>query len=192
VSTWVVFSLLGIGTGSLYAALAIALIVVYRGSGVVNFAIGAMAMIPAVVYAELRTSGDLILPIVVVPNRYSLGAPMGLVPAATIGLAVGAVMAVIADIAVFRPLRGAPPVTSLVASVGVTIVLQALAVRSFGDRSVRTPAILPDDVVSVFSRPFPIDRVWVVVVVVVIAAAVLYVYRATRFGLATRAAFLSQ
>ena len=52
-STWALFALLGVGTGALYAALAMGLIVAYRGSGVVNFAVGAMAMIPAVVYACL-------------------------------------------------------------------------------------------------------------------------------------------
>lgn len=191
-STWALFALLGVGTGALYAALAIALILVYRGSGVVNFAVGAMAMIPAVVYAELRTAGDLVLPVVVVPNRYALGEPMATLPAAAIALAVGTVVSVVAYGLVFRPLRSAPPVTSLVATVGLTIVLQALAVKSFGNRTVRTPPILPDGVIDVFGRPFPVDRLWIVAVVVVLATLVAVGYRATTFGLATRAAFLNE
>ncbi len=188
----VVFSLLGIGTGAMYAALAIAVILVYRGSGVVNFAVGALAMIPAMVYAELRMTGDLVLPVVIVPDRYDLGEPLGFVWAAAIGLAVGTVVSLLAYWAVFRPLRTAPQVTSLVATVGLTIVLQALAVKSFGDRTLRTPPILPDDVVTLFGSPFPIDRVWIVVVVTVVAAAVTWLYRSTRFGHATRAAFLDE
>jgi branched-chain amino acid transport system permease protein len=188
----VLFALLGVGTGALYASLAIAVILVYRGSGVVNFAVGAMAMIPAVVYAELRTSGDLVVPVVLVPNRFTLGEPMALLPAAAIALGVGTAVSVLAYTLIFRPLRSAPPVTSLVATVGLTIVLQALAVKSFGDRTVRTPPILPDDVVSVLGRPFPVDRLWIVAVVGVLAIAVSTAYRATRFGLATRAAFLNE
>ena len=191
-SLWVVFALLGIGTGSLYAAFAIAIIVVYRGSGVVNFAVGAMAMVPAIVYAELRASGDLVLPVIVMPNRYDVGGPWGFWPAAAVGLAVGIIVTLVAERWVFRRLRGAPAVTSLVATVGVTVVAQGLMVRAVGSGTRRTPAILPDDVVEVFGRPFPIDRVWITGVVTLVAVLVAFGYRQTRFGLATRAAFLNE
>lgn len=191
-SSWPFFALLGVGTGALYAAFAMSLIITYRGSGVVNFAVGAMAMIPSMVFAELRDSGDLVLPIVVVPNRYSLGGPMGFVPAALLGLAVGLIVAGVIYVVVIRPLRGAPPLTMLVATVGLTIVLQALAVRGFGNVTRRVSTILPNDVVTIGGRPFPIDRLWLLGAVCLLAAAVVLVYRGTRFGLATRAAFLNE
>lgn len=103
-SVWLVFALLGVGTGSLYAAFAIAIIIVYRGSGVVNFAVGAMAMIPAIVYAELRATGDLVLPVILLPDRYDLGGPWGFWPSACIGLAVGVVFTLVAERLVFRRL----------------------------------------------------------------------------------------
>ncbi|MEL6891530.1 MAG: ABC transporter permease [Actinomycetota bacterium] len=191
-TTWVVFALLGVGTGAMYAALAVGLIVAYRGSGVVNFAVGAMAMIPAVIYAELRTTGDLILPVVVVPNRYAIGGPMEPVPATAIAVAVSAVVSVVVYLLVVRPLRSAPRVTMLVATVGLTIVLEALAVKSFGNRVVRTPSVLPDGDVTVFGRIIPVDRFVIVGVVVVLATVVHLTLRHTRFGLATRAAFLDE
>ena len=46
------FALLGLGAGSLYAIAAIGLVLVYRGSGVVNFAQGAMGMVGAYAYYE--------------------------------------------------------------------------------------------------------------------------------------------
>ena len=88
--TLIVFALLGLGIGAMYAALAVGVIVVYRATGVVNFALGAQAMFPAVVFAELRTSGDLLLPVVVIPNRYSIGDGLGFWPALVIALAIGA------------------------------------------------------------------------------------------------------
>ena len=47
-STALLFMLLGVGVGAMYAALAMGVIVAYRGSGVVNFALGAMAICGAV------------------------------------------------------------------------------------------------------------------------------------------------
>jgi branched-chain amino acid transport system permease protein len=192
VSTWLFFALLGIGTGALYAAFAASVIVVYRGSGVVNFAVGALAMIPAMVFAELRISGDLVLPVVIVPNRFALGDPIDVGPAAAIALVVGLGVAAIVYPLVIRPLRSAPPVTALVATVGLTLVLQSLAVKAFGNVTLRTPTMLPTDVVQLLDRPYPIDRVWMLATVVVLASLVAVTYRATRFGLATRAAFLNE
>lgn len=191
-SEWPFYALLGVGTGALYAAFAMSVIITYRGSGVVNFAVGAMAMIPAMVFAELRQSGDLVIPIVALPNRFELGAPMAFVPAALIGLAVGLAVAALIYGVVIRNLRTAPPVTMLVATVGITLVLQALAVRGFGNVTLRVSSILPDDVISIRGRPFPVDRLWLLASVCVLAGLVAIVYRATRFGLATRAAFLNE
>ena len=50
------FALLGLGAGGLYALAAIGLVLVFRGSGVVNFAQGAMGMVAAYVFYELHVS----------------------------------------------------------------------------------------------------------------------------------------
>ncbi|MGA9278000.1 ABC transporter permease [Ilumatobacter sp.] len=189
---WPFYALLGVGTGAMYAAFAMSVIITYRGSGVVNFAVGAMAMIPAMAFAELRESGDLVIPVVLLPNRFDLGEPMGFVPAALIGMAVGLIVAAIIYLLVIRTLRSAPPVTMLVATVGLTLVLQSLAVRGFGNITLRVSAILPDDVIHLGGRRFPVDRLWLLGGVCLLAAGVAVVYRVTRFGLATRASFLNE
>lgn len=48
------FLLLGAGAGAIIAALGLGLVITHQGSGVVNFALGAMATWPAYVYADLR------------------------------------------------------------------------------------------------------------------------------------------
>lgn len=191
-SDLVLFALLGLATGSMYGALALGVVVVHRGTGVVNFALGAQAMFPAVVYAELRTTGDLILPVVFVPDRYALGPAMGLLPAAAIAVVVGALISVVAYLLVLRPLRDAPPLNVIVATVGMVIVLQALAVRSFGSRTVKTPGILPRSSVEVFGRIVPVDRLWMAGVVLAVALLLGALYGRTRFGLATRAGASSE
>ncbi len=191
-TAWLFYALLGIGTGAMYAAFSLSLIVTYRGSGVVNFAIGSMAMFPAMTFAELRATGDLVLPVVVAPHRVGLGGPLGTMPAAATAVAVGLVLAAAIYALVIRPLRTAPPVTRLVATVGLALTLQAIAVKNFGNTTLRVDGILPDDVVNLLGRAYPIDRVWLLVTACVLAFTVQVTYRRTRFGLATRGAFLNE
>src|SRR3546814_11149817 len=56
VNEYLLFLVLGIGAGALYAALAQGILVAYRGSGVVNLAQGAMAMYGAYTFHELRST----------------------------------------------------------------------------------------------------------------------------------------
>ena len=53
------FAVIGLGAGSLYAIAAIGLVLVYRGSRVVNFAQGAMGMMAAYVFYELHQNWHL-------------------------------------------------------------------------------------------------------------------------------------
>ncbi len=187
-TSWLLFPLLGLGTGAAYAAIALGVIVVHRGSGVVNFAQGALAMYPALVYVELRATGDLRLPVIGIPGRVDLGGPMALGPAILVALVVAAALGAVAHVVVFSHLHDASPLTKLIASVGFTIVLQGLALEQFGNGTRRADAILPADVVGIFGRPAPQDRFWLTAVVVAAGIAIAVVYRRTRFGLATRAA----
>ena len=54
----ILFALLGLGTGALTAGLALGLVVTYRGSGIINLAIGAVAMVTGYSYWALNT-GDI-------------------------------------------------------------------------------------------------------------------------------------
>jgi branched-subunit amino acid ABC-type transport system permease component len=187
VSDWALFGLLGIAAGAVYAAIAVGVILVHRGSGVVNLAQGAMAMFPAVVFVRLRADGELVLPVVGIPGRVDLGGPWPVVPAFAAAVLIGVAIGAVAYLVVFRRLADAPPVTRLVASVGLTIVLQGAAVAQVGTVTRRAEAVLPDDVVDVFG-PVPADRFWLAGLVVVMALAIAALYRYTLFGLATRGA----
>ena len=187
-SDWVQFSLLGLAAGAVYAAIAIGVILVHRGSGVVNLAHGAMAMFPALVFVRLRNEGELVLPVIVVPGRFDVGGPWPLVPAMLVAVVVGVAIGAVAYAVVFRRLASSPPITRLVASVGLTIVLQGAAVAQVGTATQRVDAVLPDDLVDLFGSRFPTDRLWLAATIVLIGSLVGALYRFTRFGLATRAA----
>src|SRR5262245_24283204 len=100
--------LLGLGNGAVFAALALALVLTYRSSGVINFATGAIAMFSAYTYASLR-KGEMLLFLPGLPRSVDIGSEMGFVPAAAIALVVTALLGALLYLVVFRPLRDAPP-----------------------------------------------------------------------------------
>jgi branched-chain amino acid transport system permease protein len=168
------FILLGLGSGALIAALALAVVVTYRGSGIINLATGAVAMLAGYAFWSLRTD--------------VLGARFGTVPALVISLllvlAVGAAIELIA----FRPLRTAAPLAKLVSSLGVLLVAQAAVLLAFGTTQKPEPVVLPQDTVALLGAVIPADRFILAGLVIVAAAGLGALYRWTRFGLATRAA----
>ncbi len=102
-----------------------------------------------------------------------------MVAAAALGLAV--------DGLVFRPLRRAPALARVVASVGLLATLQALAVLWFGADSRPVPSLLPNRPISVLGVDVPRDRLLLAALVVAAAVGLWALYRFTRFGLASRA-----
>ena len=90
-STYVEFLLLGLGNGGVFAALAMALVVTYRSSGVLNFATGAQALYAAYTYSLLR-NGQLLIPIPGIGPTVSVGSNLGFWPALLITLGIQAVM----------------------------------------------------------------------------------------------------
>jgi branched-chain amino acid transport system permease protein len=179
--------LLGVGTGTLVAAIALGVVLTYRGSGVVNFASGAIAMYSAYAYDALRRGGDVFLP--PLPSSVSFGTPLDFLPALLVTLALATVLGLACHLLIFRPLRNAPALTKAIASVGVLIVLQALVVLRFESTTrpvlptlAKDPVRLPGDIVIAS------DQLVLLGIVVAVAALLSVVYRFTRFGLATRAA----
>ena len=69
VSSYVLFLLLGLGSGAVYGILALGLVLKHRSAGVVDFGHGAVAMFIAYVYLGLRDDGTLQFPWVMLPHE---------------------------------------------------------------------------------------------------------------------------
>ena len=185
-TSYLQFLLLGLGPGAVYAALGIGLALTFRSSGVINFAYGAIAMFATYAFLALRVYGDLLLPLPGSPGRIHVGV-MATGVAATVAIAETVATALALHWLVFRPLRKAPPVAGVVASVGLMVAFQALISLQFGSNSIAVPRVLPGGSLSVFGTSIPQDRVYLTAIVVVVAAGLWLVQRFTRFGLASRA-----
>jgi ABC-type branched-subunit amino acid transport system ATPase component/ABC-type branched-subunit amino acid transport system permease subunit len=185
------FLLLGLGNGAVFAALALALVVTFRSSGVVNFATGAIALYTAYLYSFLR-NGELLIPIPGLPKTVHLGGRLTLFPALLISVAAAAVFGLLLYVVVFRPLRNASPVAKAVASIGVMLVIQALLAARVGTQAMSVAAILPKSTYSFAGLRIPADRLWFALLIVGVGVLLALWFRFTRFGLATRAAAESE
>jgi len=191
VSQHVVFLLLGLANGAVFASLALALVVTFRSSGVINFATGAIALFTAYVYAFLRT-GQLLLLVPGLPKTVDLGGELAFAPAAAISVAVACALGLALYGLTFRPLRVAPPVAKAVASLGVMVVMTGVILQRMGTTPVPVDKIFPTEVYELGSLRVSADRLWFACTVVVVALALAAGYRFTRFGLHTRAAAESE
>jgi sulfate-transporting ATPase len=164
------FAVLGLGAGGVYALTAQGVVLIYRGSGVVNFAQGSIGMIGAYTAYLSHENG------VVTPVALALGVGLG----AAIGAAT--------HLLIMRPLRHAPAVSRLVATLGVLTVCLTLGEELWGERARLLAKLLPTDGVTLFDDVVVgKDRLLIVAVAVAVTAVLGVVYRRTRFGLATSA-----
>ncbi len=195
------FALLGLGIGSLYAMLAAGLVIVYKGSGVINFAHGAMAMYGIFTFDAAWNRGELFLPWVDFLPTHTLNVPVRitldsdgswpLVPSMILALLMAAFIGLMAHFLLFRPLRNAAPLGKVVASVGLMLYLQGVALLNFGTSFPQPKAIIGDGSIDNFlglGKPFPVITLYAIGAAIIMGAGLWLVYQYTRFGLATRAA----
>lgn len=184
--------LLGLGVGGVIAALAIGVVVTHRASNVVNFAHAATGTYLALAYYEFRATGDLVQPFLVpfVPSRVHLLDRPVVASALTVTLVVAAVVGLATHQLVFRPLRTAPPLARVVASLGVmTYLIGVMQVRFPTSGAVRNvlDGPLPSGLVTFGDVRVDADRYLLAGGVVAVAVGLSLLGRYTNFGLATRA-----
>lgn len=204
----VVYSLVaGLAVGALYAMLGTGLVVIYRGSGVINLAHGAFGMYGVFTFDEARRTGRLKLPWVDIVPTHRLNLPVtidlvsGETPIGTAALAspvaflaavvMAALIGLVAHVLVFRPLRNTGPLAKVVASVGVMLYLQGVAQLHFGSGRPRAHDILPTTKIRDFvgsGRLLPVATLYLAAIALTAGVVLWSIFRFTRFGLATRAA----
>jgi ABC-type branched-subunit amino acid transport system ATPase component/ABC-type branched-subunit amino acid transport system permease subunit len=189
--TYGTFLFLGLGNGAVFAALAMALVVTYRSSGVLNFATGAQSLYAAYTYTLLR-QGQLLQPIPGLRATLSVGGPMGFLPALLITLGIQALLGAIMYLLVFRPLRNHRAVAKAVASLGLASLLTALVNYQVGTQQLLAGPIYPQQRYTVGGVTIPMDRIWFAVTIIAVALVLTGIFRLTPFGLATRASAESE
>jgi sulfate-transporting ATPase len=165
------FAILGLAQGSAYALMAQGLVLVYRGSGVLNFAHAAFGMAGAYAYYELTVNHG--------------WAP---VPALAGGVLVAACLGLITQAVVMRRLREAAPLTRMIATLGLFLFLTKGIVLIYQDHAFSAPSVLPVSRVSLgLGYTVGVDELSMVGLAVLVTVALAAMSRRTRFGLASSA-----
>jgi sulfate-transporting ATPase len=170
VSQIVYYGILGLAPGAMLGLLALGLVVVYRGTGVLNLAQTSQAAVGAYMYYEFG----------------ALGLPYGL--ALILAVLSAGICGVLVQVLVMRRLRNASVLTQLIAMVGVLIVIQSALLQVFGSSSRNVVSLLPRSAVHLWGNTsVGEDRLLLVAVAVAVTLALWALYRFTLFGTATAA-----
>jgi branched-subunit amino acid ABC-type transport system permease component len=173
----------GLFVGLIYGLLGVGLVVVYRGSRVINFAYGASGMAGAMAYAELRAG--------VGPRFGSFGAApsedLGLWPALPIGILIAAALAALTELMVVRPLRLAPRLTAMVGTFAVGSLILTFAARRWSLDVHSVPPLVAGDGIQVGSLLINPSQLLILFVCPVLLVGLWALYRFSPFGIRLRA-----
>ncbi len=166
------FTLSGIVFGMIYAAVALSLVLIWRGTRVLNYAQGGMAMFTTYIAIE------------VIYRTGSYWA--GFVIALAAGLALGAVC----QLTVIRPTMNKPPLNAVIVTIGLLILLEGLAGILFGGQPRSFPAAFSITGLRIGTTPIGVSHfdVFVVIAVLVTTLALAVMFKYTAAGLRMRAA----
>ena len=165
------FALLGLGVGALYAFASQGLIVVYRGTGVLNFSLGATAIAGVFMQWELH-------------NEH--GWPF--LPSAVVGVAWSALLGALTHWVIMRPLQRSSSLVRVIATLGVLITIQAAVVIRYGSNARQVESWLPTDRVTLWGDVgITVDRLILLAIGSASALGLWLLYRSSQFGLATEA-----
>lgn len=180
------FVFLGLSAGAIYSVLASSLVGIYAATGIINFAQGAIGLYSVYLVAALRTDGSLVLPI----GTLKLGSesdPTSMELALVLGVLSAVVWALLAHVLIFRPLRSAPVLAQVVASVGLMLFIQALVHLRFETENLFAEAILPEDTVDIAGAVVNVSDLILAGVAIAISLVLWAYFRLTTLGVATRA-----
>jgi ABC-type branched-subunit amino acid transport system ATPase component/ABC-type branched-subunit amino acid transport system permease subunit len=163
-------ALLGLGTAGIYVILAQGLIVIFRGSGILNLAHAGYALIGAYVFNGLH-----------VTRAWSTA------PAFIVSVALVALVGLATDQLVMRRLRGASALARLIATLGVLLILEALSMIIWGQNLIIVGPLLPQTPVSILGTTVTSAQLWLLGIAVVTTAVLGLVWHRTRVGWVTTA-----
>ena len=165
----------GLALGSIYALLALSLVLINKATDVVNFAQGEMAMFGTFIcFSILTTTG---LPTIVV---------------LLLAVPIGALLGVVTQQVAMRPLESAPPVNALIATIGLWLIFHHAAGWIWGFDPVRFPSLLWADPVQILGARVAQNSLGIIGTSLVVVILLYLFFEHTRFGIAMRAASMNR
>jgi branched-chain amino acid transport system permease protein len=165
----------GLALGSIYALLALSLVIVNKATDVVNFAQGEMAMLGT--FAALAALTATSMPLA-----------LAMVAAFALGVVFGALVERLA----MRPLSGGPPINALIATIGLFLVFHHLAGWIWGYDPYRFPSLFSPQPVTLLGARVSQHSLGMLAVSFGVMALLYLFFEHTRLGIAMRAASMNR
>jgi branched-chain amino acid transport system permease protein len=165
----------GLALGSIYALLALSLVLINKATDVVNFAQGEMAMFGTFVCFALLTKAGLPLVAVLI-----LAAP------------IGALLGMVTERATMLPLQTAPQVNALIATIGLWMIFHHAAGWIWGYDPVPFPSLFSADPVDILGARIAQNSIGIIGVSLLVVVLLYLFFEYTRLGIAMRAASMTR
>ena len=161
----------GIALGCVYGLIALGFVLIYKGTGVINFAMGEFMMLGAYFFYTANVMW---------------GLPMWVALPATLAAVAGC--AALVERAILRPLAGQPVISVLMATIGLASALHGGVDAIWGGRNYEMPTLLPRQPLLIGDVLIPGKVLWSFLLAAVVITAFTVYFRRSRTGVAMRAA----
>ena len=169
----------GLILGSVYALVALGYTMVYGILNLINFAHGDVLMVGALTALTVITGLQKLAP--------GLPGPVLL----AIGIAAAVALCMLLNVTIeriaYRPLRNAPRLAPLITAIGISIILQTLAMIFFGRNYHVFPSLVPGDPIDLHGATITPTQVLILVVAALMMVSLVLLVEKTRLGRAMRA-----
>lgn len=165
----------GVVIGSIYALVALGFVIIYKSSGILNFAQGEFLVLGA--YTCLAITSSAHVPII---------------PAFLLTLGFAAILGVVLERVILRPLIGEPVISVIMVTLGLSSVLRAIVQGIWGNDTKSFPSAFPASPVMLGPVPVSQGYLWSLGCVAVLLVLFSLFFRHTRSGIAMRATAFSQ
>ncbi|NYF99321.1 branched-chain amino acid ABC transporter permease [Janibacter cremeus] len=160
----------GLADGSILALAALGFVLIYKATGVINFAQGEFLLVGA--YMFYTAFVVLNLPLVV---------------AVVFGVVVATLIGVLVERLILRPMVGENPISIIMVTIGLSSLLKALVQAFYGTSPKRQPPILPTGSVEILGATVPVNRLAAIAIAAIVLTAFTVFFRKSRHGIAMRA-----
>jgi branched-chain amino acid transport system permease protein len=160
----------GLAVGSVYSLVALGFVLIYKASGVINFAQGEFLMLGAYLCLSFLVQANL---------------PLWAALALTI--VVMALVALVLERLVLRPLIGEPVISIIMATIGLALVFKAATAVAWGTQLLSFPAIFPDLPIKLGQVIISQVYIWTFGTAMLLMVAFALFFKFTRLGIAMRA-----
>jgi branched-chain amino acid transport system permease protein len=167
----------GLVVGSVYALVALGYTMVYGILQLINFAHGEIVMIGAL--TALVTTQAL--------TGVGVPAALALIIAVFVAMIVCALAGMLIERIAYRPLRNAPRLAPLITAIGVSILLQQLAILVFGRNYFSFPEIIPKTPIQLGVVTVTMNEIVIFIASILLMAGLLWLVNKTKIGTAMRA-----